>query len=67
MVNMLPNIMLGFALYGLFVAEGNASIALLNDKQFCYGLIAISLVVEAFTMSYFIRLVREKARLLQEE
>ena len=62
-LNTIPNIALGLALYGLFVAQGDAFIDFLNSKQNCYLLIGISLVVEAFSMSHFIKLVRERSAL----
>lgn len=58
---------MGLGLYGVFGADGDAFLPLLNDQSFSIGLIVIGAVLELWQLSVIIPALRDYARLKQSQ
>lgn len=57
------NILMGLGLYGIFAANGNAFMNILNDKTFCYLITAIGVIIDGIALIKFMKLVYEKGQI----
>lgn len=60
-------ILLGFGLYGVFGANGNAFIDILNNQNIVYGAIVVGGAIMAWSLLKMLTLLKRKAEIMSEE
>lgn len=56
-------ILLGFGLYGMFGAQGNAFHPLLNDQSVVYGMLAVGAVIQIWQYINVIPLLKKQSQI----
>jgi hypothetical protein len=59
-------LLLGFGLYGVFAANGDAFHPLLNNRSVVYGMLVAGVVLEALQMYRLIPLLKAQARIISD-
>jgi hypothetical protein len=57
------NIAIGLGFYGVFIANGDAFISILNNMALCYGLVLVGGLVEIISLIKLFPLWRELSKL----
>ncbi len=60
-------ILLGLGLYGLFGAQGDAFIPILNNLNVVYGFIAVGAIIMIWEFAMTIPLLKRKSEIVKEE
>lgn len=60
-------VLVGLGLYGVFGANGNAFIDLLNNRAIAYGAIILGGVIMLWALTKMLPLLKRKAELMREE
>jgi len=60
-------ILLGLGLYGIFGANGDAFIAILNNKNYAYGFVVVGGIIMIWEVFSIIRLLKRKSELENQE
>lgn len=56
-------ILLGFGLYGMFGAQGNAFLPLLNDQNVVYGMLGVGAVIQIWQYIKVIPLLKKQSQI----
>ena len=59
-------LLLGFGLYGLFAANGNAFHPLLDDRNIVYAMLIAGVILEVLQMYRLIPLLKAQARIISD-